>query len=189
VPPPSPTWSFPAQFSSEHCNTHAHSHVSYNGDVCAELAKAGHPCPLNAGPQTIVASLATSGAPSGTFSVQATAKTSDGKQIMCTDFKFQINSNNQVSSALACVSVLFDRTHSLYLQIVASSPIAAAAALQLALGAADHPIECVHCSTRLTPSMPRHLLQTAPVTASAAGVRPASSPSTSFRSFLRTAPP
>jgi hypothetical protein len=69
--------------------------------VCAELAKAGHPCPLNAGAQTIVASLATGSAPSGTFNVQATAKTSDGKQIMCTNFHFQINGNNQVSAAAA----------------------------------------------------------------------------------------
>jgi hypothetical protein len=69
---------------------------SYNGDVCAELQKAGHPCPLKSGPQTIVTSLSTSAAPSGTFSVRATAKTSDGKQIMCTNFKFQIDSNQRV---------------------------------------------------------------------------------------------
>jgi hypothetical protein len=64
--------------------------------VCAELQKAGHPCPLNAGPQTIVASLSTSGAPTGTFNVQATAKTSDGQQLLCAQFKFTINSMNQV---------------------------------------------------------------------------------------------
>jgi len=96
---------------------------NYNGDVCTELAKTGHPCPLNAGPQTIVASLATGGAPSGTFNVQATAKTSDGKQIMCTQFHFEINSNNQ---------------------IVASTP--SATAIQLALEAQESgPIECAAC--------------------------------------------
>jgi len=94
---------------------------NYNGDVCAELQKAGHPCPLNAGPQTIVASLDTGSAPTGTFSVQATAKTSDGKQIMCTQFKFQINSANE---------------------IVASTD---ASATELTLGAGGHPLECAAC--------------------------------------------
>lgn len=95
---------------------------NYNGDVCAELSKAGHPCPLNAGPQTIVASLSTADAPTGTFSVQATAKTSDGKQIMCTQFKFSINSLDQIVAATS-----------------------EAAAVELAIGAGGHPLECAAC--------------------------------------------
>jgi hypothetical protein len=103
--------------------------------VCAELQKAGHPCPLNAGPQTIVASLDTGSAPTGTFSVQATAKTSDGKQIMCTQFKFQINSANEVrvTPCTMRLPILIPP------QIVASTE---EPATELALGAGGHPLEC-----------------------------------------------